>query len=460
MPLRSSPGAVTRPATPLRVHHEGATPRRLEMRWVLVIALALRSLLAIAGYMRTPDVTMFHTPDTASYLIPAQELVSHHRFYNNGLPEIVRTPGYPLLLTAGILVGHVEVVTVAIQILINCFTVWMVYLTTRLIFRSVRAGVLAAALYAIDPLSIFFTSMLSSETLFTAVVMIWVYHLVRYLRRPSTADLIASATAMAASVYIRPSGYFLPLVIASALAAWAFLTQARKRRRLAEIATYLMIIAVLTVPWQLRNRIETGYAGFSGIYSENVYFYAAASVLAVEQHVPFYVMQERMGYLDESSYFEHHPEQRTWSFARRLDYMRAEGGRIVLGNLFLYARIHLAGMIRATLDPGATDYLKFFDLYPRQGGLLGPLTDRGLAATMKGLLGAPSGLLEQCNIASVADPVPGVCGHCDNIAMADSGFSDDRDARDHRVLPDYRGRSGGVGAVSAGGNAPHLHAGR
>ena len=258
---------------------------RLNIWFVLGLALFLRTLLPILGYCYTRDVTIFYTPDTASYIVPARELVAHHRFFSDGAPEIIRTPGYPLLLTVGLLLGRLELATITLQILLSCFTVFMVYRTACLLFEREEIAIIAAGLYAIDPLSILFASLLAAETLFTAVVMVGVYYLVRYLRRQSLGDLLVSAGALAASVYVRPIGYFLPMIIAPGLAAWALVTHRQNKLRVLAHACAFVIVSVgLTGLWQVRNKVETGYSGFSAIASDNMYFILAASVLAAQQH--------------------------------------------------------------------------------------------------------------------------------------------------------------------------------
>ena len=77
-----------------------AVSYRLNVWNVLGFALCLRILLPTIGYFYTRDVTIFIAPDTASYVEPAHELIASHRFFADGAPEIIRTPGYPLLLTA------------------------------------------------------------------------------------------------------------------------------------------------------------------------------------------------------------------------------------------------------------------------------------------------------------------------------------------------------------------------
>jgi hypothetical protein len=357
---------------------------------VLGLALLLRALLPIVGYCYTHDVTIFDTPDTESYVAPARELVVHQRFFSDGSPEIIRTPGYPLLLTVGLLLGRRVVATITLQILLSCFTVFMVYRTAVLLFDNEEMAVIAAGLYAIDPLSILFASQLAAETLFTAVVVVGVYFLVKYLRRQSLGDLLVSAGALAASVYVRPIGYFLPMIIAPGLAAWALFAHRRNKRRfLAHACAFVIVSFALTGLWQIRNKFETGYSGFSAIATDNLYFISAGSVLAAKQHVPYYEMRDRLGYQDQSVYLQEHPEQKNWTVARRVNYQSQAARNILVSSPLTYAGIYFDGVLRATFDPVSTEYLRFFNLYPKQGELLTIAVDQGIMGTVEALLGSP-----------------------------------------------------------------------
>jgi hypothetical protein len=357
---------------------------------VLGLALLLRTLLPTLGYLYTRDASIVYTPDTVSYIEPARELIAHHRFYSDGAPEIIRTPGYPLLLTAGLLLGRLEIVTIALQILLSCFAVYMVYQTACILFEGEWIALIAATLYAIEPLSILFTSLLAPETLFTAVVMVGVYYLVRYLKKQSPADLLASGSALAASVYVRPIGLFLPVTIAAGLAAWAVVTaQQNKHRLIVHAIAFVIVSFALTGLWQLRNEAETDYSGFSAIASDNMYFILAASVLAAEQHVSYYGMRDRLGYQNPRAYLHDHPEQKTWSVAQRTSYLDRAAEHILLDNSLTYAWIYFDGILRGTFDPGSTEFLRFFDLYPKEGGLLTVEVDKGRIATIKALYANP-----------------------------------------------------------------------
>ena len=354
---------------------------------ILGVALAVRTSIPVSAYLFTRDVTIFQAQDTQSYVEPARQLIADGRFSaSDGTPEIIRTPGYPMLLVLGLLLDRFRLVTITLQVLIGCFTVYLVYRTADLLFETEGASLLAAALYAVEPLSILYTSIFVTETLFATVVMVSVYYLMKYLRRQSLTDLLASAVAFAASVYVRPVGYFLPVILAVGLSAWVMMTGQHDRRRLMiQISAFVVVSLGLISLWQVRKKLETGYSGFSGISSINLYFDSAASVLAAKQHVPWREMQNRLGYQDNRIYFRRHPEQKAWPLAQRLDFMSHEADRILLGSPFTYARIHFEGILRCTFDPSSTEFLKFFDLYPKRGGLLGVLVDQGAVKTITAL---------------------------------------------------------------------------
>jgi hypothetical protein len=87
--------------------------------YVLALGLFLRVLLPASAYVYTRDAEIFYGGDSVQYIVSARQLVTHHRFYSDGseqarvwnwpvapAPEILRTPGYPLLLAASLLTGH------------------------------------------------------------------------------------------------------------------------------------------------------------------------------------------------------------------------------------------------------------------------------------------------------------------------------------------------------------------
>ncbi len=346
---------------------------------ILGIALFLRVLLPVASTLAVGDAGVFLFPDSAGYLRPAQELLRSGSFADSDRPEITRTPGYPVFLVPGIALGRPVLVTIALQLILSLLTAWLVYRIAQLLFENEQAAAAAAFLYALEPLSILYTSLLLTETLFTALITAFFLCLADYFqRRQAVATLVLAGLALAASVYVRPVSYYLPILATLALLP-ALLLRFKRWKYALQAAVFLAASFAPVAAWQIRNRIETGYGGFSAISDLNLYLYQAAAVRAKVEGLPFQEAQQRM------RSFEGHPEHQSWTEAQESQFMRQEGLRVILKHPLVYAGIHLRGMVRILFDPGSMDYLKLFHSYPRLGGILANIEDRGLVSVVLGL---------------------------------------------------------------------------
>jgi len=357
-----------------------------EKLWLILwIGFFVRWILPLLAFIATKDRTVFHSPDTGPYVELARRLAAGRGFSAGGIPEIVRTPGFPVFLLPGILLGHLAAWTIALQVLLSTLTIYLVYKISLALFADHKAALLSALLYAMEPLSVLYSAKLLTETLFTALITFFLYMTIRYFGTGRRRYLAVSALAVAASAYVRPIAYYLPFMLTMILLIRALWVRAGIRRRLTDALLFSVISLGLIAAWQVRNGLETGYSGFSAIAEKNLYFYKAASVVAADEGRSYYAVQKSMGYMDDSTYARNHPEQAGWSRAEKLEYMGKEGLRIIVHRPLTYAGIHLKGMLRTILDPGATEYLRLFKRYPRSGGLLGTIIDRGVLATARDL---------------------------------------------------------------------------
>lgn len=357
------------PATQIDARKTGSQPHMRTLAAIMCAAICTRALLPFIAYSWTRDARIFKAPDTASYLACAESLARTGSFSAGGIPEIVRTPGYPLLLLPGVLLGHVTAVTLLLQLLLGCATVWLVYRATSLITGNGRAAATAGFLCAVEPLSALYCSLLLAETLFATALMLFICLFIRHLKTGGMGCLAAAACALAAAVYVRPIAYWLPPVTAAVLAA-ARRPDGRRRKNALAACAFLCICAAAIGPWQIRNFRETGYRGFAAIGEQTFYFYDAAAVEAAARGEPYYAVQRRMGYRDGAV---------DASSAEALERIAAESRRIVRGHPGIFAAIYAKGIARTLLDPAAVDYLKFLGLYREGSGLLGRIVDRGLA---------------------------------------------------------------------------------
>ena len=345
--------------------------------YILFIAFIVRAVVPLIVILTTGDYTRFYSPDTVSYVKSATDLLAHGQFSIDGVPEIFRTPGYPLLLIPGIFLGNMEIVTIALQIALSCLTAYIVFNISMLLFKNTRIALFSALIYAIDPVSILYTSKLLTETLCAFLTILFTYCLVKYFKTESPKALVLAAIILSASVYVRPAGYFLPIVISIVLLVWSF--KRRKTVLITHAFGFLVCSLLIIGSWQVRNYREAGYSGFSSVSDYNLYCYQAASVLAVHEGIPDYEMQHSMGCPGK---VRKQPEQSSLDRGGIYRLMGREGMKIILREPATYFLIHVKGMLRTLIDPGMSEYLIMFKQYSWPGGLFGQILDQGLFVTI------------------------------------------------------------------------------
>lgn len=187
---------------------------------VLFVALALR--LGWAMTRPANDAAIDALPDQRDYLSLAQNLI-HGRglqFIDARFADVVwafRTPGYPLFLAA--CGGNVRVARAA-QAVLDASTVLAIYLLATLLMgkRRTRVPLFAAGLVALNPYLIYFTGLILSETLFTAMLA-WGMLLLARGRGGrggswgATLIWLCGAVLLGLSVLVRPSAIALPVLL-------------------------------------------------------------------------------------------------------------------------------------------------------------------------------------------------------------------------------------------------------
>ncbi|MGO9116708.1 MAG: ArnT family glycosyltransferase [Desulfomonilaceae bacterium] len=328
--------------------------QRIDPLWyVILIALVIRAFIPLYAEFVTSDPDVFYEIHSYQYLEPAQNLIKSGQFTTDAAPEIYRPPGYSILLIPGILLNHVPLVTILIQILLSCLTVYLVFEIAIVLFGRSEIGILSAALYAIDPLSVIFSSLIMPETFATFALSLFLLFLFRYLREESVIQLSFAAIALATTVYLQAIAYFLPVWIASFLAFFAI--NKRSGTRVLHALIFLVISMSLIGIWQIRNRIETGYSGFSTVFDKSLYYAQAASVLAK--------LEGKRDFRELWNLMDRKVNEHSARFRERFEYMREEGTRLTLAHPWMYAEIHIQGILRTLSGAEAHTYirlLKFF----------------------------------------------------------------------------------------------------
>jgi 4-amino-4-deoxy-L-arabinose transferase-like glycosyltransferase len=333
---------------------------------ILGLALLLRCLLVLTWFVLDGDRLALHYPDTATYLAPAHSLLANGTFERDASPEIIRGPGYPLLLSLGLAVGSVEGVTISLQILLSVATVYLIYRCALTIDPRMKVALLAATLYAIEPLSVMYCCFLLTETLFTFLLVGFLFFLLRFLRDRATSSLCVAGLLLIASAFVRPVSYYLPIVIGGLL----LVTTSRDRRvwqPVAWAAGFFLCCALPLGAWQLRNWHLTQYPGFSAIVESDLYFYQQAQVIAALEGRSLEDVQTKLGKFDPEVVFQQHPTWQGLSPGQLHVQMGVEAKQVIASHPLVYAGLHLRSILTALVTPGSGDVMRLTKSFGGRG---------------------------------------------------------------------------------------------
>jgi 4-amino-4-deoxy-L-arabinose transferase-like glycosyltransferase len=223
----------------------------LPLACILLTALAFRLVVIVAFGDRFRD-------DSLLYDAIAWNLAQGHGFSQSATPPHLPTtrvvPGYPLFLAAVYAVaGHTPAAAVLAQVLLELGTIYLVYLCATQVFDT-RTGLLAAALAALCPALAGYASWLLTETLFTFLLVLFCWLMLRATHSARYASFCWAGLAAGAAAMVRGQILaFLPLWTLALAALGRHL-----RRLIPRVTMAAVCVTVIVAPWIVRNRLQTG----------------------------------------------------------------------------------------------------------------------------------------------------------------------------------------------------------
>ncbi|MXZ71430.1 MAG: hypothetical protein F4Z04_07985 [Acidobacteria bacterium] len=319
---------------------------------VLAAALLARAVVPIIAIVSHGVDYLLLTDDSHEYLRLAESLTAGS-FSRDGEPELLRTPGYPLLVALGVLAGAPIGLTIAIQTALGGVAAVVVYALARqaggsLGCRDTRPVALAAGLiYALDPLSVVHSGFVLSETLFTTLMVAHLFVLSKYFETGQTRYVAPSAVLAAASAFVRPVALYWPLVVVAILLSIPASQQTRRLpARLAPAVVFLALTLTPVLVWTARNASETGYSRFSAAGDYGLYVSLGGAIEGLHRNET----RQRVELL---------AERNGWTTAERYDYMRREGVRTILNRPAHYIAVHGRAILQS-LTPAFSMYVEIY----------------------------------------------------------------------------------------------------
>ncbi|MBI4726473.1 glycosyltransferase family 39 protein [candidate division TA06 bacterium] len=282
---------------------------------------------------------------------------------------------------AGIVFNQPTAIPLILQITLSCLTVYLVYLITLKIFLSRPAALAASLLYAGEPQSVLYSAKLMTETLFAFLLAGLLYLLILYLTRPRLRFLLAAAATGTALAYVRPIGYYLPFLIALFIGINSHIRHRFWSVFFPPLLLFLLLSYGLLLPWQVRNSRQAGYSGFSAIADCNLYFHTMPAIMAHQPGREYTEIKAQMKVQSYEDFCRAQSELPGDSQGAALRQMKRQALFAISRDIPFFTWLHVKGMLRTLIGPGATEFIKLFNLkkylpgkMDDQLGMLAPLS--------------------------------------------------------------------------------------
>lgn len=272
---------------------------------ILATALVLRLTILALVWSSTAQLDnpmksrVFNGGDSEQYITLAENIVEHGAFSLRETepftPNARRTPGYPVLLAFLYIVAghqHDPILIVACQVGLSLVNVWLtIQIGTKLF--SPRTGWLAGWLYAFAPVTLVFTGLVMTETLFATLLLLGTLLCVELSQsggRKVWFEAGLAGIVFASMAYTRPIAlYFVPIPLLALLVKlnWS-------RRGFALGGIMLLGFLATVAPWFYRNYTHFNAFMFTSIGNQNLLLYNVASIEAQRQNIDWRIAKKQL----------------------------------------------------------------------------------------------------------------------------------------------------------------------
>lgn len=216
------------------------------------------------------QMQMANGGDSIDYINLAHTMLSAHRFAltSTSSPEFFRTPGYPAFLAILFFFWNSTAVVAIAQLFLTAYAVALIYLIgVRYFSRGIAVS--AAVLYMLDPTVAIHTWFVLTESLFMALFLSAFYAMeLRAARK--LLPFAAAGVLFGLAALVRPVGMYVA-PIAAFMGAARFWPQ--KRSAAISFFTVLVFLALIVLPWFIRNDDLSGHFDISSIDTFNLFYF-------------------------------------------------------------------------------------------------------------------------------------------------------------------------------------------
>ncbi len=290
---------------------------------LFVLAMAMR-LLALASFDSAESI--MHR-DGKDYFGIATNIVNHGVYsMDDSTGELksdnFRTPLYPLFLTPFVLLDASLYTIALVQSLIMSLGIVLIFLLAKDVFEP-RAAYYGSLALALEPYTALLNNQLVTEWLLALFFIPALLFTAKYCLGRKIIHYMLASCLFALSALIKPVVFPILFLIPFV----AFIDGCSKQTLKHALAS-LIVIATISAPWIVRNKIQLGFWSYSTIVEYNVYNYNA-------KHFNRWLEDRRL--LDNNKLdYEKLDLTHYWQAEKASTYLNA-GKRFILEYPFYYA---------------------------------------------------------------------------------------------------------------------------
>jgi 4-amino-4-deoxy-L-arabinose transferase-like glycosyltransferase len=221
-------------------------------------------VVRVAGLVRFGPVV---SKDTEDYTIPAINIASGDDYFT-GLDkrDVLRTPGYPLLLAGVYAVAGEDNFVVALlqQILVVLAGIFVFLVGRKVIGES--PALIGAGIFLFNPYMLIFPNFILSEPISIVTLSTLLLLLILAMEKEQPFYFFASGLLLGYHILCRPPEQLLPLVILVPL--WM------KYRSFKRVFRFFLLVVLgvvlIILPWLWYNYAKTGNIGFTPLLGRNL----------------------------------------------------------------------------------------------------------------------------------------------------------------------------------------------
>jgi len=326
--------------------------------------LIILAIIFLLKFMFATFIIIFHcdsifVTDTYSYIAPLKDMTEKFTFSVNSTPEVLRTPGYPIFLAPFYFFGGNDKLPFSIyfQIIFSFISAYLIYnivmLSDKDIKNKDKVAKIAFVVMLIDPA--FFSSelLLMTESLFTVVLILGIFFLVKFFDSNKTLYFFFAVITIAISSYIRPIAALLNYFLLTIL--FIYFLYKKDTKKLPLIAIGIVINFSIIFVWEKRNEQFVGERTFSVISSENLNLRIIPSILAKAGNDNWEEVDNRIAENDSASL--QNPAQ-------------IKIFNIILSYPIETAYVILKGIFVNMFDPGTGNFINLLELREKKSGII------------------------------------------------------------------------------------------